>query len=203
MKKAMLKLGVTGGIGSGKSSVARILMSMGSSCIDADAISRATTDTGGQAMLAIEKTFGSGMVNAQGALDRERMRELVFNDPSARAKLEAIVHPLVAEQIAKETVLAMAREAPCLVFDIPLLVESPRWRKVLDRVLVVDCSPQTQIQRVMQRNALSQLEVSNIMRAQSSRLSRLQAADLVLFNDGTDFETITQTLEELRPFFGL
>jgi dephospho-CoA kinase len=110
---------------------------------------------------------------------------------------------LVAAQIATETALALAREAPCLVFDIPLLVESPRWRKVLDRVLVIDCSPQTQIQRVMQRSGLSELEVSNIMRAQSSRLTRLQAADLVVFNDGTDFVTITQTLEELRPFFGL
>jgi dephospho-CoA kinase len=143
------------------------------------------------------------MVNTQGALERESMRALVFKDPSARAKLEAIVHPLVAAQIATETALALAREAPCLVFDIPLLVESPRWRKVLDRVLVVDCSPQTQVQRVMHRSGLSELEVSNIMRAQSSRLTRLQAADLVLFNDGTDFETITQTLEELRSFFGL
>jgi dephospho-CoA kinase len=143
------------------------------------------------------------MLNAQGALERESMRALVFKDHSARAKLEAIVHPLVAAQIATETALALARGAPCLVFDIPLLVESPRWRMVLDRVLVVDCSPQTQIQRVMQRSGLSELEVSNIMRAQSSRLTRLQAADLVVFNDGTDFVTITQTLEELRPFFGL
>ena len=203
MKKPPLRLGVTGGIGSGKSSVAQILTSMGASCIDADAISRATTASGGQAISAIEKAFGSAMVNAQRALERESMRALVFKDPSARAKLEAIVHPLVAAQIAKETALALAREAQCLVFDIPLLVESPRWRKVLDRVLVVDCSPQTQIQRVMQRSGLSELEVSSIMQAQSSRLTRLQAADLVLFNDGTDFETITQTLEELRPFFGL
>jgi dephospho-CoA kinase len=203
MKKPPLRLGVTGGIGSGKSSVAQILTSMGAACIDADAISRATTASGGQAIPAIEKTFGSAMLNAQGALERESMRALVFKDPSARAKLEAIVHPLVAAQIATETALALAREAPCLVFDIPLLVESPRWRKVLDRVLVVDCSPQTQIQRVMQRSGLSELEVSNIMRAQSSRLTRLQAADLVVFNDGTDFVTITQTLEELRPFFGL
>lgn len=203
MKKAMLKLGVTGGIGSGKSTVARILLGMGCSCIDADAISRATTDRGGQAMGAIEKAFGPDMVNAQGALDRERMRALVFKDPSARATLEGIVHPLVAVQIAKETQSALTREAPCLVFDIPLLVESPRWRKVLDRVLVVDCSPHTQVQRVMKRSGLTELEVSQIMQTQSNRLTRLQAADLVLFNDGADFETITQTLEELRPFFGL
>ena len=203
MKNPPLKLGVTGGIGSGKSSVTQILAAMGAACIDADAISRATTASGGKAIPAIEKSFGSAMVNAQGSLERERMRALVFKDPSARTKLEAIVHPLVALEIASQTDAALAGGASCLVYDIPLLVESPRWRKVLDRVLVVDCSPQTQIQRVMQRNGLSELEVSNIMRAQSSRLTRLQAADLVLFNDGTDFETITQTLEELRPFFGL
>ena len=203
MKKPPLRLGVTGGIGSGKSSVTQILATMGAARIDADAISRATTASGGKAIPAIEKSFGSAMVNAQGSLERERMRALVFKDPSARTKLEAIVHPLVALEIASQTDAALAGGASCLVYDIPLLVESPRWRKVLDRVLVVDCSPQTQIQRVMQRNGLSELEVSNIMRAQSSRLTRLQAADLVLFNDGTDFETITQTLEELRPFFGL
>ena len=203
MKNPPLKLGVTGGIGSGKSSVTQILATMGAACIDADAISRATTASGGKAIPAIEKSFGSAMVNAQGSLERERMRALVFKDPSARTKLEAIVHPLVALEIASQTDAALAGGASCLVYDIPLLVESPRWRKVLDRVLVVDCSPQTQIQRVMQRNGLSELEVSNIMRAQSSRLTRLQAADLILFNDGTDFETITQTLEELRPFFGL
>ncbi len=196
----MLRLGLTGGIGSGKSTVARLLQARGATLIDADAISRACTGPGGAAMPAVAATFGPDFLTPDGALDRQRMREQVFAQPQARAQLEAIVHPLVAQAIAQQ---AAAATSGCTVFDVPLLVESPRWRPQLDRVLVVDCSTQTQIRRVMARNGWERAAVEAVLHAQATRAQRLCAADLVLFNDADDMCPLTRQVDRLASRFGL
>jgi dephospho-CoA kinase len=184
------KLGLTGGIGSGKSTVAGMLAARGAAIIDADAISRATTAPGGSAMPAIESEFGVDFVGADGALDRERMRQLVFQDPGARQRLEAIVHPLVAAETERQAQAAVAKGHRWLVFDVPLLAESQRWQGRCDKVLVIDCSAATQIQRVMARSGLSAGEVQRIIDAQTSREKRLAIADWVILNDGLDLAAL-------------
>lgn len=197
---AGLRLGLTGGIGSGKSTVALRLQTHGAVVIDADAIARACTAPGGAAMAKIAQTFGAAFVAADGALDRQRMREHVFQHPAARKQLEAIVHPLVAQDIARQ---AAASRARCTVFDIPLLVESPRWRPQLDRVLVVDCEPETQSSRVMTRNGWDRAAVQAVLESQSPRLQRLAAADFVLYNDGIDIARLHRLVDRLAQRFGL
>jgi len=135
-----LLLGLTGGIGSGKSTVGTMLMARGAAVIDADAISRATTAAGGAAIAAIAERFGLTFITPAGALDRERMRTHVFANPNARQQLEAIIHPLVSLHTQQQAEAALARGQRVLVFDVPLLVESQRWRGHVDRVLVVDCA---------------------------------------------------------------
>jgi dephospho-CoA kinase len=198
-----LRLGVSGGIGSGKSTVCQILERQGACVIDADAISRASTAAGGTAIAAIRASFGAHFVDAQGAMDRAQMRQLVFAEPQARARLEAIVHPLVAREVERQAAAAKARSVRCIVFDIPLLVESRHWRKNLDRVLIVDCQVQTQLERVAKRSGLSAAEVQSIIGAQSTRAHRLQAADIVVFNEGKDLFEIERELEHLGQQFGL
>ncbi len=134
-----LRLGVTGGIGSGKSTFAAMLRDCGAALIDADAIARAVTEAGGPAIADIRDTFGADYIDAQGALDRVRMRALVFADAGAKERLEAIVHPLVGNAIAQAAAVAAQAGQRLIVFDIPLLTESPRWARQLDAVLVVDC----------------------------------------------------------------
>jgi dephospho-CoA kinase len=198
-----LHLGLTGGIGSGKSTVARLLAVHGATLIDADAISRATTAMGGAAIAPILEAFGAEMITDQGALDRDLMRKRIFSDPSAKLLLESIIHPLVGKAINTETQAALARDAKCIVFDIPLLVESPHWRQRLQRVLVVDCLPSTQIARVMQRNALAEDQIVQIMGSQATRTNRLAAADMVIFNDGIDLDKLATQVTEMAPEFGL
>jgi dephospho-CoA kinase len=198
-----LRLGLTGGIGSGKSTVAGLLEALGATRIDADALARATTAAGGAAIPAIRDAFGPALLNVEGALDRDRMRQLAFADSSARARLEAIVHPLVGLSIEHAAREAQTAGARCVVFDIPLLVESAHWRKRLDRVLVVDCHSDTQIQRVMQRNGLPRAEVQAIMGAQASREQRLQAADAVLFNEGISMDGLALQVQQMGRQFGL
>ncbi|MEY2861566.1 MAG: hypothetical protein RL392_2024 [Pseudomonadota bacterium] len=198
-----LHLGLTGGIGSGKSTVAVLLTSHGACVIDADAISRATTAPGGAAIGAIREIFGSDMITNDGALDREAMRKRVFSDPNAKLCLEEIIHPLVGQAITAQTQSAQSNGAKCIVFDLPLLVESPRWRQRLDRVLVVDCLPATQIARVVKRSALAEHQILQIMGAQATRNKRLAAADVVLFNDGIDLGSLAMQVAELVPQFGL
>ncbi|MDO5625163.1 MAG: dephospho-CoA kinase [Pseudomonadota bacterium] len=176
-------LGLTGGIGSGKSTVAALLAERGAAVIDADAISRAATATGGPALPAIARAFGPAMIGADGALDRAAMRALVYADASARQRLEAIIHPLVSQETDRQTQAATQAGARLIVFDVPLLVEAgARWRRRVDRVLVVDCERATQIARVMARNALTEQQVRDILAAQASRAARLAAADAVVFN---------------------
>ncbi len=177
-------IGVTGGIGSGKSTVAGFLGEKGGVLIDADAASRKLTSPGGAAMAAIAEVFGAAMVDAQGGLDRAAMRNLVFSNPSARQRLEAIVHPLIWQEIDRLQRAAQHSGAALLIFDVPLLVEMRRWRPTLDAVLVVDCSPATQHQRVLARSGMDATQTQRIMDAQASRAQRLACADHVLVNEG-------------------
>jgi dephospho-CoA kinase len=197
------RLGLTGGIGSGKSTVASILTQFGATVFDADAISRSVTAPQGLAIAPIADTFGADFITPAGALDRDRMRALVFSEPSARARLERIIHPLVAEETDRLAQTAVQAGACCLVFDVPLLVESQRWRKKVDQVLVVDCLEATQIARVIARSALTAAEVAAIMAQQASRHQRLKAADVAIFNEGLSMRELASELAELCPRFGL
>lgn len=199
----MIKLGLTGGIGSGKSTVAAVLHACGAAVVDADAISRQTTAAGGLAMPAIAQQFGAQFVGADGALDRAAMRELVFAQPQARAQLEAIVHPLVSAETARQTQAALDAGKQLVVFDVPLLVESAHWRSRVDRVLVVDCLETTQTARVVARSGLAPEAVQAIINQQASRLRRLNAADLVIYNDGLTIEDLRQACSEIARRFGL
>ena len=192
-----LRLGLTGGIGSGKSTVAKMLAARGAAVIDSDAIARSVTAANGSAMPAIREAFGPEFVNSDGALDRERMRALVFSDPSAKLRLEAIVHPLVGLATQAQAQAAIQAGHTLLVFDVPLLVESPRWRKLVDQVLVVDCLETTQIERVIARSGLTREAVHNIIQAQATRAQRLAAADITVFNDGLDLAQLQLTLNGL------
>lgn len=198
-----MRLGVSGGVGSGKSTVCQWLGEMGAWVVDADAISRDCTAANGAGLPAIRTAFGPDLFSSDGTLDRGQLRSLVFDDTSARKRLEAILHPLIASEIDRQTALAKAQGAACIVFDIPLLVESSRWRKNLDRVLIVDCREQTQIERVMRRSGLESAVVQKIMAAQSPRRTRLQAADFVLFNDAVNLGEVKANLGAMRPLFGL
>ena len=200
-----LHLGLTGGIGSGKSTVAALLAARGAAVIDADAISRATTTAGGPALPAIAAAFGPRLIGADGALDRAAMRVLVYGNPGARQQLEAIVHPLVAQEIERQTRAAHRAGHAWLVFDIPLLAEGgARWRARLDRVLVLDCPPAVQIARVMARSGLSHAQVQAILDAQASRTQRLAAADWVLFNgEGVTVGDLQAQIVHLAATFGL
>ena len=178
-----LRIGLTGGIGSGKSAVAAFLKAHGASVIDTDAIARSLTLPGGAAMPAIAAEFGSEFIDGDGALDRARMRELAFRDDEAKRRLERILHPLIGEEVERQAACATAA---VLVFDVPLLVESGRWRQRVDRVLVVDCDEATQVQRVMQRSGWEADAVRAVMARQATRAARRQAADAVIHNEGID-----------------
>lgn len=199
----MKTLGLTGGIGSGKSTVSAMLVERGAALIDADANARAVTAPGGAAIEAIRAAFGADALTPEGAMDRARMRALAFSDPAAKRRLEAIVHPLVGALGAQQLETARQAGCGCVVYDIPLLVESGRWRAQLDAVLVVDCPNQTQVARVVQRSGLSEDAVLAIIAAQAPRAVRLAAADAVIHNDGISLD---QLREEVRGFalaFGL
>ena len=207
MPAAVQRIGLTGGIGSGKSTVARVLRQLGAAVVDADAISRQLTAVGGGAIAAISRQLGSDLIGPDGAMSREAVRALVFREPGARLQLEAIVHPLINEETARQDAAAVASGKRCVVYDIPLLVESPRWRGRLDRVLVVDCLPSTQIDRVMARELTrpgwSRSAVEQVMAVQASRAQRLAAADICVYNDGVSLDGLTQILGQMATGFGL
>jgi dephospho-CoA kinase len=199
----MLKLGVTGGIGCGKSTVTALLAELGATVIDADAISRSLTAAGGAALPEIVRQFGSEMLASNGELDRTRMRHQVFSDTAARQQLESIIHPMVRREIERQIQTAEQSAVKCLILDIPLLVESDHWRTFLDRILVVDCEPATQIQRTMSRNSMTAEQVQAIMNIQSTRAQRLALADAVVLNDGITKEELRRLVAQLAPRFGL
>ena len=198
------RIGLTGGIGCGKSTVADMLAARGAAVIDADAISRSLTAPGGRAMAAIAQTFGPQMVDAQGAMDRQAMRNMVFQNPQAKQQLEAIIHPLVSQITAEQVQAAVQSGHRVLVFDVPLLVESgERWRKQVDRVIVVDCDAETQRQRVMARSGLAAEEIDRIMALQASRSQRLACADTVILNQGLSLAELETQVAQLATDFGL
>ena len=198
MTSHTLRIGLTGGIGSGKSTVGQMLQARGAAVIDADAIARSLTALHGAAMPAIAQAFGTEFITTEGALDRERMRAHVFQHPEAKQALEAIIHPLVSQETQRQAQEAIAQGHHTLVFDVPLLLESgTRWRTQVDRVLVVDCSVDTQIQRVMARNGWDRATVERIIAAQASRAQKLAAADWVISNDDITLETLYKRVQNL------
>jgi len=199
----MVRLGLTGGIGSGKTTVAGFFHARGATVIDADAISRQVTAAGGLAIEPIAQAFGADFISSDGALDRARMRQASFSDAPMLARLEAIIHPLVSQQSALLESEASAGGAACIVFDVPLLVESRRWRQKVDRVILVDCPSEVQIERVMARSALAREEIERIIASQASRSQRLHAADIVIFNAGVSREQIALDVEQIAGRFGL
>ena len=174
-------IGLTGGIGSGKSFVADLFAALGASVIDTDQIAHQLTAPGGRAMPAIRDSFGASFVTAEGALDRGAMRARVFADDGARRQLETILHPMIG---ADTDAAAQAADGDYLIFVVPLLVESGRWVARVDRVLVVDCPETMQVERVMRRSQLPAAQVEAIMASQASRQQRLAVADDVIVNDG-------------------
>ena len=203
MHRHPLRLGLTGGIGSGKSTVGQMLAARGAAVLDADAISRSLTAAGGTAMPLIRECFGDAVIAADGSLDRAAMRSLVFHNADARHQLEAIIHPLVGSTTEAHAQAAIAAGAPLLVFDIPLLVESPRWPARLDHIVVVDCAIETQITRVMQRNGLERSAVQAIIDAQATRAQRRAAADWVVYNDGITLDQLRDHAHQIADFFRL
>ncbi|GGB89599.1 dephospho-CoA kinase [Pseudoduganella buxea] len=191
-------VGLTGGIGSGKSVVARLFAERGVDIVDTDQIARNLTVAGGAAMPAVLAAFGPRFADAAGALDRSRMRALVFSDPAAKARLEAILHPMIRDAVYAASLLGTA---PYVIFDIPLLVESGTWRDRLDRVLVVDCPEDVQLARVMARNGLPAEQVQAIMAAQVPRQVRLAAADDVIDNGG-DLARLAPQVDRLHALYG-
>ncbi|WP_395140670.1 dephospho-CoA kinase [Schlegelella aquatica] len=198
--KRPTRIGLTGGIGSGKSTVGRMLVDLGAWLVDTDAISRALTAAGGAGIEPIRETFGPEFIDTAGALDRTRMRDLVFRDPDARRRLESLLHPLIGQETLRQASQALPGQP--VVYDVPLLVESGRWRALVDRVLVVDCTAATQIERVVQRSGLAAAEVERIIAQQASREARLRAADAVIFNDGLDLDRLREEVRALWAHWG-
>lgn len=203
LAKPCLHIGLTGGIGSGKSTLGAMLSDQGAALIDADKIARSVTTADGAAIEPIRAHFGNPFIDASGAMDRARMRALVFQDATAKARLEAIVHPLVGQATHAAAETAQRAGHRVIVFDIPLLVESRRWPAQLDAVIVVDCTPETQIERVQQRSGLEREAVQAIMDAQATRQQRRAAADWVIFNDGLSLFDLQTKAREIAQQFGL
>jgi dephospho-CoA kinase len=198
------RIGLTGGIGSGKSTVASMLAACGAAVIDADAISRSVTAPGGRAIAPIAQAFGPQMIDALGALNRQAMREQIFQNADAKKQLEAIIHPLVSQITQEQAQAALQSGQQVLVFDVPLLVESgERWRRQVDRVVVVDCDAATQRQRVMARSGLAADEIDRIMTQQATRAQRLACADSVIFNQGLSLAELEAQVTEVAADFGL
>lgn len=198
-ERAGFTVGLTGGIGSGKTTVSDRLAALGAAVVDTDVIAHALTASGGHAMPAIAEEFGPEYVGPDGALDRARMRALVFAQPQARQRLESILHPLIRGATSRQVEQA-ARTAPYVVLVVPLLVESGNWRERVDRVLVVDCSTATQSERVQRRSRLEPAAVAAIVAQQASREERLAAADDIVVNEG-DPEALLPRIARLHEFY--
>ena len=197
-------IGLTGGIGSGKSTVSQMFQQFGACVIDADAISRATTAAGGAAIDAIRHQFGDSFITPDQALDRSAMRDLAFRHPDARKQLEAIIHPLVLQQVRQQAQAAIASGTRVIVYDIPLLTESAHWRQRLQQIVVVDCDSETQIARVIQRNQLERSAIEGIIASQATRAQRRQIADAVIRNGaGISLAGLQAQTRALARRFGL
>jgi dephospho-CoA kinase len=187
-------IGLTGGIGSGKTAVSDQLAKLGAGIIDTDIIAHQITAANGAAIESIREHFGSDYIGADGALDRTKMRALVFNKPEAKKALEGITHPLIRQKTIEQAFELAKNGVPYLVFVVPLLLESGSWLSLIDRLVVVDCPVETQINRVMHRNNLPRAEVEKILQTQASREERLAHADFVIENQGG----LDQLIEEVN-----
>ena len=188
------RVGLTGGIGSGKSTVTALFAECGATVIDSDAISRRLTQPGGAAIAAIRAAFGDGYIAADGALDRARMRQRVFSDPAAKLQLEAILHPLIRAQMLAQ---AEASTAPYLLLVVPLLFEAAGYLGLVQRTLVVDCTEAQQVARAMQRSGLDEQTVRAIMATQISRAERLRRANEFIQNNGSP-DDLRRQVEQLH-----
>jgi len=189
-----LHVGLTGGIGSGKSTVATMLVACGALLVDTDAIAHALTAPGGAALPALAQAFGPDIVAADGSMDRNRMRTLAFGDASVRQRLEAILHPMIGDEAQRQAGLAEGRP---VIFDVPLLAASSVWRQRVDRVLVVDCQEDTQVQRVMQRSGWTAEQVQRVIAQQTPRAARRAISDAVIFNDGLSLAALQAQVQTL------
>ncbi len=194
---APLWIGMTGGIGCGKSTVADGFAARGAGIVDTDAIAHALTKAGGAAIAALLAAFGPDCLAPDGAMDRARMRARVFGDPDDKARLEAILHPMIQAETLRQ---AQASRAPYVLIVVPLLVESGHWKQRVARVLVVDCLEATQLARVMARNGMPEQQVRAIMAAQATRAERLAQADDVIHNDG-DVASLTPQIARLHDLY--
>jgi dephospho-CoA kinase len=194
MHSGAFNIGLTGGIGSGKTTVANIFADLGASIIDTDLIAHQLTQAGGTAIPIIANYFGTAFINAEGAMDRPKMRELAFSDVTAKKQLENILHPLIRQQCEVEV---KAAHGAYPIFVVPLLVESGEWRARVKRILVIDCDQETQIARVMQRNHFKRTEVLSILRAQANREERLAHADDII-NSMADLSQVRSEVEILH-----
>ena len=193
-----MRIGLTGGIGSGKSTVAALLAQCGATLIDTDAIARQLSQPGAAAIDPIRLAFGADFIAAGGALDRERMRALAFSEPAAKRRLEAILHPLIGAEAERQAQAAYAAHAaPAIVFDVPLLVDSGHWRARVDAVLVVDCLEATQSRRVLARPGWTVATVRAVIDQQAPRAHRRACADAVIFNDAIDLSQLLETVRSL------
>ena len=190
-----LNIGLTGGIGSGKSTVARRFAGLGALVVDSDALAQALTAPGGAAIPAIAAAFGADMIAADGAMDRARMRALVFAQPAERLRLEAILHPMIGDATRAQASRAGAGQS--VIFDVPLLTESGTWRGRVDRVVVVDCLESTQVARVVQRSGWTADAVERTIAQQATRAQRRAIADAVIFNEGLSLTQLEAEVDAL------
>jgi len=191
-----LRIGLTGGIGSGKSAVSTMLASHGAAVIDTDLIARQLTLAGGVAIGALRAAFGNSFIAADGSLDRARMREAAFADGDVKHRLEAILHPLIGAEVERRAAAA-GDDIAAIVFDVPLLVESGRWRSRVDAVWVVDCSEAHQVERVVARSGWTDAAVRSVLAQQATRAARRSAADAVIDNDGLSLAQLGDEVRDL------
>ncbi|MET0193687.1 MAG: dephospho-CoA kinase [Hyphomicrobiaceae bacterium] len=189
-----LRIGLTGGIGSGKSTVAAMLSRLGAAVIDTDAIARRLTAADGAALPALRSEFGDGILAYDGSLDRAAMRARVFADTAQRRRLEAVLHPMIGAEAERESAVTASA---VLVFDVPLLAESNRWRARVHRVVVIDCGTATQISRVAARPGWTRETAEAVVASQSSREMRRAVGDAVVFNEGIDLSDLQAHTDSL------
>ena len=192
------RIGLTGGIGSGKSTLGKLLQEQGYALINADEISHALTAPQGAAIEPIRQCFGADFITPEGALDRPKMRQLIFSQAQAKFALQDVLHPLILTAIHQAEVAIKAEGNALVVIDIPLLVESVHWMATLHQIIVVDCEEDTQVSRVMKRNQLSAAEVRQIMAHQAPRAQRLAAADIVVFNNTDQLADLKHLAQAIR-----
>jgi len=185
-----LCVGLTGGIGCGKSTVANLFEELGAKIIDTDVIAHQLTQTKGKAIPMICSAFGSEFVKNDGALNRDKMRKFIFSDPAAKQRLEEILHPLILEQVKAQ--LLQLHTSPYTIIVVPLLLESPAFQQLIQRILVVDCNENTQTDRVISRSSMSETEINRIITQQAPRAEQLQIADDIIHNDSDMNNLVTQ-----------